>query len=220
MVWTLLLYLVSVLVPLVVTLETLVVVSRHESLQSSQGCLRSLILQLKYWSLYGIVFGLVPGTLVRGVLHNVPFAGLLAVVGSSVLTAEVVRDFTLFLQSQDGKYVFLFSKLNDPSVSWTRWLRYAASASDAEGDDVFVFGEFTRFLVSLASRLTLADTHYVERCFAELQERLAGLSHIIGQYVHSRSAGDRQPDPSKYKFSEGYDMLDDLLLDSRKEHSE
>lgn len=211
MVWSLLLYLVSVVVPLVITLETLAVVGRRESSAS----LSTLVLQLKYWSLYGMVFGLLPGAVVRGILNNLPFSGLLAVVGSSVLTAEVVRDFTLFLQTQDGKYVFLMSKLNDPSVSWTKWLRYAATSSDSD-EGVFVFGEFTKFWVSLACRSP--DTHYLESCFNELQEKVVGLARLMGGYLHSRGAGAPRVDP--VRFSEGYDMLEDILLDSKKDHIE
>lgn len=213
MVWSILLYLVSVVVPLVVTLETLAIVQsgRHENLQSSP----TLILQLKYWSLYGIVFGLVPGFVVRSVLNNLPFSGLLAVVGSSVLTAEVVRNFTKFLQRQDGKYVFLINKLNDSKVSWMQWLRFAASGN-GPGEDVFLFGEFTRFWVSLANRLPLTETHYLERCFDELREKLLTVARALGSYLHSRGAGAARKEYAK--VAEGYDMLEDVLLDTHKEH--
>lgn len=192
-------YLVSVIVPLTITVETLAMVGRRGA--AATPSITTLSLQLKYWSLYAAVFGAVPSGLTRTLVAAVPLGGLLATAASAALTAELLRDFAQFAQSQDSRVVSLFSKLGDPGVSWWSWLNSATARDESGPGRLFVFGQFTQFCVSAAARAPLPETRFLETAFEALQQWLERLAVFVGTQWRARRSLD----------AEGYDMLDDVL---------
>ncbi|QLQ78267.1 hypothetical protein HG537_0A05140 [Torulaspora globosa] len=221
-----LLYLVSVVVPLLVTVETLTLVCKGNG--ASASALNTLVLQLKYWCLYAILFEAIPSSLSRAVLATLPLAGLALLAAAAAVTAELLRDFTRFAQSQDTRFMFLFNKLSDSNVSWWQWFNYAGAYDENNTARLFVFGQFTQFCVSLANRLPVARTRLLESSFDALQQWLVMFAQVVGRHwksrmrhVVGRNGTDRSScknsSPGSSKYAEGYDLLEDFLQDTKKE---
>lgn len=241
-------YLVAVVIPLLVTLETLNIIcftsnsnvndnsnlpsSKAPTISTASTNLHTLVFLLKYWSLYGILFGIIPPNVTSMVLSNVPFASLIFLVANGIITQELLTKFTKFIQSQDGKFIFLFNKFNDTNVSWYQWFSYATTYDENNIASLFIFGEFTQFWISLSNKFPFPSTNYLERTFDRLLTYLNELTQVAIHYFYpnngqpqsrakdatsSSSSYDRNiPDPSRTSFSEGYDLLDDLIEESKK----
>lgn len=258
-------YLVSVVIPLLVTLETLNIIcftsnsgpkreqgAKNPTISTANTNIRTLVFQLKYWCLYGIAFGVTPINFTNAILNNIPFASILLLGVNGVLTTELLREFTKFIQCQDGKFIFLFNKFNDSNVSWFQWINYATTYDENNIANLFIFGEFTQFWVSLADKSPFGNTQYLEKSFDHLQDYLIELTNTVNQYLHRRKAtsdpynkntdknvprgfratstehtngatarsseasSQRKSSESSTKFSEGYDLLEDIFEDSRK----
>lgn len=225
-------YLVSSVIPVQITLETLKIVCSHsapESSAASSANIPILVLLLKYWAVYALAFGVVPSFLITGVLSWIPFGSLVLLGASCVLTKELLCRFTQFIQSQDSKFVFLFNKLSDVKVSWYQWLTYAASRNENNIASLFVFGEITQLWVSLANKIPLAETHYLERAFDGIMQYVSVVTEGVLDHIHSRD-GQQAPDapsvargatdcrrrPSEVCYNEEYDLLDDLIEETKK----
>lgn len=244
-----LIYLVAVIIPLLVTLETLNIVcftsssnnvndksnpasSKAPTISTASTNLHTLVFLLKYWSLYGIIFGVIPPNVTNGILANLPFASLIFLVASGIITQELLTKFTKFIQSQDGKFIFLFNKFNDTNVSWYQWFSYATTYDENNIANLFIFGEFTQFWISLSNKFPFPTTNYLERSFDSLLTYLSELTRVVLHYLYP---SDGQPqsratastssykrnssDPNRSSFStlnEGYDLLDDLIEESKK----
>lgn len=183
---------------------------------SSAANANTLVLQLKYWCLYAILFGAIPTGLTRALLANLPLAGLAVLAASAAITAELLRDFTRFAQNQDTRFVFLFNKLGDANTSWWQWFQYAGAYDENNTARLFVFGQFTQLCVSVTARLPLGTTSLLDNTFDALQEWLVRLAHFAGQHWSQRNVGTSPPTPGSTKYAEGYDMLEDFLDDSKK----
>lgn len=232
-----LLYLVSSVIPLQITLETLKIVCSHTKNEPNTGPnahLPTLILLLKYWTLYVLVFGVVPGAVTDRIIWAIPFASLVLLGTSCILTKELLCQFTNFIQSQDSKFVFLFNRLSDVKVSWYQWLTYATNTNENNIASLFVFGEITQLWVSLANRVPLAETHYLERAFDDMMQYLGVFTGRLLDQIHRRSDGQKQGPATDARFrkesfvnpsrksdgfastyNEGYDLLDDLIDESK-----
>lgn len=237
-----LLYLVSGVIPLQITLETLKIVSSHSRNEADAGPnahLPTLILLLKYWSVYALAFGIVPPVITNGFLWGIPFASLALLGVSCVLTKELLCQFTKFIQSQDSKFVFLFNRLSDVKVSWYQWLTYASNTNENNIASMFVFGEITQLWISLANRVPLAETHYLERAFDSIMQYLGAFTSRLLDQLHKGTlkrqqqqqqdarAGTlltkdalayirRRGDNPASTYNEDYDLLDDLIDESKK----
>lgn len=213
-----LMYLVSVVVPLLVTVETLTMVCKGSS--ASAPAMNTLVLQLKYWCLYAILFGAVPASLSRAVIATLPMAGLALLAAAAAVTAELLRDFTRFAQSQDTRFMFLFNKLSDSNVSWWQWFNYAGAYDENNTARLFVFGQFTQFCVSWANRLPVARTRLLESSFDALQQWLVAFAQVAGRHWKARMrhapAACTKSSPGSSKYAEGYDLLEDFLEDTKK----
>ncbi|GAV54006.1 hypothetical protein ZYGR_0AK05080 [Zygosaccharomyces rouxii] len=233
-----LLYLVSSVIPLQITLETLKIVCSHTKNEPNTGPnahLPTLILLLKYWAVYALAFGVVPGAITNGIIWGIPFASLILLGLSCILTKELLCQFTKFIQSQDSKFVFLFNRLSDVKVSWYQWLTYATNTNENNIASLFVFGEITQLWVSLANRVPLAETHYLERAFDDIMQYLGVFTGRLLDQIHRRN--DRQDqvpgvdatfrreslaslrsrgDGFASTYNEDYDLLDDLIDESKK----
>ncbi|AQZ16699.1 YOR152C [Zygosaccharomyces parabailii] len=225
-------YLVSSVIPVQITLETLKIVCSHaapDSTAASNANVPILVLLLKYWAVYALAFGVVPSFISKGILSWIPFGSLMLLGVSCVLTKELLCNFTKFIKTQDSKFVFLFNKLSDVKVSWYQWLTYAASTNENNIANFFVFGEITQLWISLANRVPLADTNYLERTFDYVMQYVGVVTNGVLDHFHSHNTGRapqapmtprgtaiRRGRPSDAGYDEGYDLLDDLIEETKK----
>lgn len=220
-------YLTSSVIPLQITLETLKIVGSHAKNEpNSSGpnaYFPTVILLLKYWTLYGLVFGVVPRSITDGVIWGVPFVSLIFLGISCILTKELVCQFTNFIQSQDSKFMFLFNKLSDVKVSWYQWLWYATDTNENNIASLFVFGEITQLWISLANRFSLVETHYLEKSFDTMMSYVGVPIGILLDQFHSGKQEKKSGADGKTgsrvagsAYNEDYDLMDDLIDETKK----
>lgn len=203
------------------------------TISSSDVNVRTLIYMLKYWTLYVMLFGML-SNLTWTLLSVLPFGSLGFLCLNGFVTLELVYQFIEFIESQDGKVFFLFNKFNDSNVTWWQWVNYATTYDENNVASNFVFGKLTQFVISLANRSPFSRTDYLDRGFNIMELYLRQFTHTIimqreayGQQQQQRQARqprDHEQDTSANvgrkstasRFSEGYDMLDDILQESRQ----
>lgn len=208
------------------------------TITSTNVNVRTLIYLLKYWCLYAIIFGVFSANLTWTILGVIPFASLAFLVLNGLVTLELVYQFIEFIESQDGKVLFLFNKFNDSNVTWWQWFSYATTYDDNNIASNFIFGKVTQFLISLANRSPFSRTDYLERGFNMMELYLRQFTHTIimqrksyQQQQQRQRRSQRREDPagahsarsstssvaaSISKLGEGYDFLDDIIEESRQ----
>ncbi|SMN18418.1 similar to Saccharomyces cerevisiae YOR152C Putative protein of unknown function [Maudiozyma saulgeensis] len=170
---------VSIIIPLHVTLET-VYLSKDSNAMSSfvkstsmlqpqteQGELTTLL--LKYWALHAILYLLIPQTPIQFLVGILPFSEFIIFIYNILATVELLAKFTIFINEQQqflSNFLKFVNNINDPKKSkleqFTRLYqssftnyynqKYHTDIRDQNLVDSFLFGTYTDSVIALCKR--------------------------------------------------------------------
>ncbi|CAB4252334.1 similar to Saccharomyces cerevisiae YOR152C Putative protein of unknown function [Maudiozyma barnettii] len=185
---------VSIIIPLHVTLET-VYLSKDSNAMSSFVKSTSMLqpqteqaelttLLLKYWALHGIIYLLIPQTPLQFLVGILPFSGLIIFIYNILATVELLAKFTTFINEQQqflSNFLKFINSMNDPKKSkleqFTRLYqssftnyynqKYHTDIRDQNLVDSFLFGTYTDSVIALCKRYAkiAPQTNIIPTCF-------------------------------------------------------
>ena len=204
---------VSVIIPLHVTLET-VYLSKDSNAMSSFVKSSSMLqpqteqnelttLLLKYWALHGVIYLLIPQTPLKTVIDIIPFSGFILFVYNCLATIELLGKFTKFIIEQQQfltNFIKFIESFKDPKKSkleqftklyqssFTNYYnqKYHTDIRDQNLVDSFLFGNYTDSVIALCKRYggLLPMTNIIPTCFDFIVMNIINLKNSVQSYYN------------------------------------
>ncbi|CCK68831.1 Atg40p KNAG_0B03900 [Huiozyma naganishii CBS 8797] len=211
--WKPLQFITCVLVPLQITVETIslskdwpfpILKTASYALQQQTEKLALHMMLLKYWSLYGIVYLILPNSPFYFVLDILPFLPLILTVCGVLAMRELVEQFIRFIQEQD-KIISVMQNLNDPKASTFEMLSnlYYTTINLNNQELItttFFFGDLTKLLLSLSKAIPFPSTTYLNQWFANIE----WISNAVKMYFKEQQNAQQQYDTGNSTGTRGF----------------
>ncbi|KAG0669033.1 hypothetical protein C6P45_004173 [Maudiozyma exigua] len=204
---------VSVILPLHVTLET-VYLSKDSNAMSSFVKSSSMLqpqteqnelttLLLKYWALHGVMYLLIPHTPLKTIIDIIPLSGFILFVYNCLATIELLGKFTKFIIEQQQfltNFLKFIESFKDPKKSkleqftklyqssFTNYYnqKYHTDIRDQNLVDSFLFGNYTDSVIALCKRYgnLVPMTNIIPTCFDFIVMNIINLKNSIQSYYN------------------------------------
>lgn len=231
-------YIVSVIIPLHLTLETVFLSKDSNEMstflkstamlqqQTAQSAITNLL--LKYWTLYGLIYLLVPQTPLQIVINIIPLKSLILLGCNTLATMELLSEFIHFINEQKQfvtSFLKFMNNINDPKKSkfeqftklyqssYTNYYnkKYGKDVRDPTLLDSFLFGAYTDSVVAVTKRFQyfFPKTNTIQSNFDFIILNILNFKNFIESYAKfakEHPSGNNQQNSSS---SEGNTLNND-----------
>lgn len=168
----------GVILPIQITLEVIylskdwpipMLETASYTLQQQKEKLSLQLLLLKYWTIYGLIYLVLPNSPFYFIFHFVPFESIILSILQLISLNEILKQFIKFIEEQD-KIIALLQNLDDPSKSKFSILSNIIFTTINLNNKeyiatTFLFGDYTKLLISCTRTLPLPKTKYINIVF-------------------------------------------------------
>ncbi|CCF57511.1 hypothetical protein KAFR_0C05200 [Kazachstania africana CBS 2517] len=235
-------FIVSVLVPLQITIETLHLSHKDSSrmgkttkvlhLQPQKATMVELL--LKYWSLHCMIYLILPHTPLYIIYKLLPFSLMILTAFNLALTRELLLQFINVVEEQNS-FINLINKIDNPKASsldhLTNFLNFTINRKILQD---FLFGRITeQMLISTELTKDYPSTNFVVQLFEWIESKVSDAMTILlssnktshadcynsykfwnfGQDKNYKN--DDKKFRHKYRFNDDYDMMDDIIEETK-----
>lgn len=139
------------------------------TLQQQREKLSLQLLLLKYWTIYGLVYLVLPNSPFYFIFHFVPFESIILSILQLISLNEILNQFSKFIEEQD-KIIALLQNLDDPTKSKFSILSNIIFTTINLNNKeyiatTFLFGDYTKLLITYARTVLLPKTNYINIVF-------------------------------------------------------
>lgn len=139
------------------------------TLQQQREKLSLQLLLLKYWTIYGLIYLVLPNSPFYFIFHFVPFESIVLSVLQLISLNEILNQFSKFIEEQDKIIAFL-QNLDDPTKSKFSILSNIIFTTINLNNKeyiatTFLFGDYTKLLITYARTVLLPKTNYINIVF-------------------------------------------------------
>lgn len=230
----------TVFIPLHITLETtylskdanavssFVQSSSMLQQQTQQGELTSLL--LKYWSLFALIYIIIPQTPLNILLNIIPLKDFLLTAFNLLSTTELLIKFAKFIEEQKqflSGFLKFLNNMNDPNKSkleeftklyqssFTNYYneKYHTDIRDKNVVESYLFGAYTDSVVALTKRYAgmIPSTNIIQTCFDFIVLNIINMKLTISSYYnfadeHANIPSDASNGSGQSSYTDNHDQ--------------
>ena len=190
--------------------------------QTQQGELTSLL--LKYWSLFALIYIIIPQTPLNILLNILPLKDFLFTAYNLLSTIELLLKFSKFIEEQKqflSGFMKFLNNMNDPNKSkleeftklyqssFTNYYneKYHTDIRDKNVVESYLFGAYTDSIVALTKRYSkmIPSTNIIQTCFDFIVLNVINLKITISSYYNFADEHTNRPDETQTGYNQPHD---------------
>lgn len=153
------------------------------ALQQQREKLSLQILLLKYWTIYGLVYLILPNSPLYFIFHFVPFESIILSILQLISLNEILKQFTKFIEEQDKIIAFLQNLDGSSKNKFSILSNIIFTTINLNNKEYiatnFLFGDYTRLLIMYTRTLKLPQTNYIDSVFDSIIQAIT----IVKLYI-------------------------------------